>query len=289
MKRILLASLLVSIAGFASYDYPYPPEELPIEDYSSGTDLEELEQPFVLELRKLEIEGHPHAFNPSIVRWNGEILLSFRTYLEDRSTYEIGLIRLDKELRPIGEPSFLQFPDCDPGCILKRQDPRLIESNGRLLVAYNNVLNNSDFDKKVEIRRMLVSEVEWDGDTFIANNPECLFTFEGMNPQKSEKNWVPFDFCGKLLFSQSLFPHRTLEPLFGTNSCHTLYSQYSPIEWNWGVLRGGTRQLKSMANTSLFFTHQSTSPQSTRRESQCFTTSWEPTLFPKSRLSPLSR
>ena len=41
-------------------------------------DLEERSQEFVLEIKKIEIPNHPHSFNPSIVRWRGALLMSFR-------------------------------------------------------------------------------------------------------------------------------------------------------------------------------------------------------------------
>ena len=295
MKRILLTSLLLSTTCFASFDYSHPAhdeENFPEDEYC--LDLEAGQQPFVLEIRKIEIDGHPHAFNPSIIRWRGEILLAFRTYLTPRSSYEIeiGLIRLDEEFSPIGKASFLRFPDRDPSCLSKRQDPRLVESNGRLWVVYNNVLDLREINPKLEIRRMLFAEVECDDTGFTAKEPECLYYFDEMKPQRSEKNWVPFDFDGNLLFSYSLFPHRIMEPLFGTNSCRTVFSHNSPIEWDWGVLRGGTPAIEVDGKYLAFF-HSSTNIASCHSEGilrlhyfmGAFTFSKEPP-FAIERMSP---
>ncbi len=52
-------------------------------------DFEETSRDFVLETRKIEIPGYPHAFNPSIIRWKGELLLTFR-YLPPIKPYFTG-------------------------------------------------------------------------------------------------------------------------------------------------------------------------------------------------------
>lgn len=48
------------------------------EDFPKFHDLERFPTDFVLDIKKIEIPGHPYAFNPSLVRRNGNLLLSFR-------------------------------------------------------------------------------------------------------------------------------------------------------------------------------------------------------------------
>lgn len=50
--------------------------------WSSTTDLinlEDIAHDYVLETKQIMLPQYPHAFNPSIVRWRGKILLSFQS------------------------------------------------------------------------------------------------------------------------------------------------------------------------------------------------------------------
>ncbi|MBM3184500.1 MAG: hypothetical protein FJZ64_04265, partial [Chlamydiae bacterium] len=86
---------------FAYEDYEESPslvieeEEIPPE-YSNLLDLETMRQDFVLETKWIRIPGYPDAFNPSILRWQGKLLMCFRTYHpETRSTHHIALVHLN--------------------------------------------------------------------------------------------------------------------------------------------------------------------------------------------------
>ena len=48
-------------------------------------DLEKKPQDFVLETIKISVPDYPHAFNPSIIRWQGRLLMSFREIPSDYS------------------------------------------------------------------------------------------------------------------------------------------------------------------------------------------------------------
>lgn len=204
-------------------------------------DLDELAQGFVLEVKKIEIAGYPHAYNPSIVRWKGSFLMNFR-FLDPgtRTASKMGLIWLDDEFNPIGEPQLLKMEFYDDSCIMKRQDPRLIVIEDRLYAVYNNVLKGL---ANREIRRMCMTEIHYDGKDFYSERSEPIFDFEGKKETRSEKNWVPFDYRGNLLFAYSLLPHKILQPILGQNRCETISSTTGNIRWDWGVLRGGTPAL----------------------------------------------
>ncbi|MBI5272719.1 MAG: hypothetical protein HY861_01905 [Chlamydiia bacterium] len=206
-------------------------------DYSDLINLESMAQDFVLETKQIHIPGYPDAFNPSIVRWQGRLLMSCRTYHpESRATNEIILIYLDENCNPASAPIPLRFPYPDPFCLNKRQDPRLLVIGEQLWVVYNNAIEK-------EVRRMLVGAVSADCNSFSIEHVECLYTFDGETPLRSEKNWVPFDYEGHLHLAYSIVPHRILRPLFGMNACTTLAATLGSIKWDWGVLRGGTPAL----------------------------------------------
>jgi predicted GH43/DUF377 family glycosyl hydrolase len=230
-------------------DYTLDPKE--IEDQSplvaNAPNLEDEATSFVLETRRIEIDGFPHAFNPSIIRWNGRLLMSFRTYHpETGATNEVGLVYLNEAFEPVGSPKLVQFRESDPNCLLKKQDPRLFEVDGELLLIYNNSI-------KDEVRRMLAAKVELEGDEFVGHSITGFFDFEGQKETRSEKNWVPFDYGGRLHLAYSLLPHKILSPVDGSSFCESVASTLSPIRWNWGVLRGGTPALKENGEYLAFF------------------------------------
>ena len=100
-------------------------------------DLESNIPDFVLETKKLEIPGCPDAFNPSIVRWKGSLLMSFR--IRDPVTLltnQIGFIWLDEEFNPKSLPQILQM-EAGHSPLAMTQDPRLVEIDSKLYMAYN--------------------------------------------------------------------------------------------------------------------------------------------------------
>lgn len=198
-------------------------------------------QDFILETKKIEFPEYPDAFNPSIIRWNGSILMSFRIYNpKNRSSNPFALVWLNENFEPMTVPQIFELPFHNPVLPSKQQDPRLVTVGGRLFVVYNNILEHVIHR---EIRRMFVAELFYDGGQFTASDPECLIDFEGSNEMRYEKNWVPFEYQGKLFLGQSLTPHRILHPLLGTGMCETIATSLGSIQWNWGPLRGGTQAL----------------------------------------------
>lgn len=214
-------------------------------------DLESLRQDFVLETKQIFIPGCPNAFNPSIVRWKGSLLLSFRIYKPNqKSAPDIGLVWLDDECNLRGEPQILRMPDRDPQALCKRQDPRLIVAGDRLLMVFNNVLQGS-FPR--EIRKMYVTEVHSDGSGFFTRESVGPLRFEGENWLRYEKNWVPINYGEELLLGYSITPHKILRPISSTTCCETCALTESEISWDWGVLRGGTPALKVGDDYLAFF------------------------------------
>jgi predicted GH43/DUF377 family glycosyl hydrolase len=226
----------------------------------SANDLinDELAQAFVLETRRIDIPNFRGAFNPSIIRWNNSFLLSFR--IRDSrliSTFQIGLVLLDEDFNLIGCPQILDVRSKNPLMPRKEQDPRLLYVADQLYMVYSNEIKQSEAGGKYETRRVFVAKMEYDGEKFVVDKPECLYGFEGEREKRWEKNWVPFDYNGNLLLAYSLAPHRILHHLKGTGTCETLASTKSKINWNWGHLRGGTPALQIDEDHYLSFFHSS--------------------------------
>ncbi len=248
--------LLILLFMFFGKDYDYafdfietPPQEEE-EPESPHLDLEKMVQDFVIETKRISIPGFEDAFNPSIVNFNGQLLMSFRTYHpEYQTTHEIALVFLNDQFEPLSPPQILQFSNPDPDCLQKRQDPRLIQVGEKLYIVYNNAIHG-------EVRRMLFGEIQFEDTGPIVKSAELIANFEDMLDTRSEKNWVPFDYYGKLHFAESIHPHKIFVPLVGNRSCATLFSSDFLNPWNWGALRGGTPAIR-VGDEYLAFFHSS--------------------------------
>lgn len=206
-------------------------------------DLErDMAQDFVLDTKKINIPGYPHAFNASIIRWHGFLLLSFRIIPNSKLSFNsnIGLIRLDDTFKPIGKPQILNMR-ITSNVPSRAEDARLITVKDRLYIVYSD-------NREPKISRggfrVYVAELLWKKGIFRMSTPECLSDFEGKNSRIREKNWIPFNYNDTLLLAYSLTPHRIFHPLLNkTGKCQTIAETTIDWLWNWGVPRGGTPAL----------------------------------------------
>jgi predicted GH43/DUF377 family glycosyl hydrolase len=221
--------------------------------YAEGLiDLQTKVQDFVLETKRIEVPGYPHAFNPSVVRWQGALWLSFRTIPDPRQSFTsyLGLIELDEEFRPVGQPQLLltRFPFSQAPS--RAEDARLLTVGESLYIVYSD---NEDAEISRGGFRMYVAELEYRNGLFYLEQSEKLVRFEGEDAAVREKNWVPFDYKGTLLLAYSLQPHRILCPLRGTGACETVATSASGAPWEWGILRGGTAAVRCGSEYLAFF------------------------------------
>lgn len=208
-------------------------------DLSRFVNLEDLDQDFILGSKQIFIKEYPTAFNPTIVRLNGELLLCFRTrHPKTESTDDIAMVWLDENFDLKSTPKILEVPVFPTGLPSKKQDPRLIVVGDKLYMVLNNTIKGA---VSPEVRRMFMTEVHTDGNEFYTDPLEPLFNFQGEREQRWEKNWVPFVYNDELLLAYSLTPHRILKPIASPGICEEVSSSHSDIHWDWGVLRGGTQ------------------------------------------------
>ncbi len=224
----------------------YVSEDFPETAGDDLLNLEEGAQDFILETKQIVIPECPHAFNPSIVRWRGALLMSFRVYNPTtRVPNYIGLSFLDEKFNPIGSAFLLHTRTTNPFRPFKRQDPRLITVGGRLFIVYNDLLDDETS------RRMCIAEVHFDGTRFFSDPPQLLCRFKGERKDRWEKNWTPFEHDKNLMLAYSLVPHLILHPREET--CEEVAITQSPINWKWGTLRGGTPALREGDRYLAFF------------------------------------
>ncbi len=222
-------------------------------------DFEEYAQDFVLETKRIEIPGYPTAFNPSIIRWGKDFLLSFRIIPNRSQSFvsSLGVILLDDTFSPCCYPQFLNLREPGDTVPSRAEDGRLIFVGDKLYLVYSD--NTEPMISKGGFR-VYIAEVDFDGQNFKLKTPECLNRYEGESRNIREKNWVPFESNGNLLLSYSLIPHLVFRPLLkGTGECETIAYTMGPINWNWGILRGGTSALLGIAPNGdyLSFFHSS--------------------------------
>jgi len=201
-------------------------------------------QDYVIEVKQIEIPGYPLAFNPSIVRWRGNLVMSFRTIpdLKHKFNGRLGLVCLDDDFNIIGQPQLLDTAMVNSTIPARTDDGRLIVIEDRLWMVYSDcrdpIISKGGF-------RVYIGEVVHNDGIFSIQQIECISQFEGQNSNVREKNWVPFDYCDKMYLAYSLAPHKIFYPLIGRGSCATFTSTLGDIDWqkNWGEVRGGTTAL----------------------------------------------
>jgi predicted GH43/DUF377 family glycosyl hydrolase len=217
----------------------------------------EISQDFVIEVKKIEIPNFQGAFNPSIIRWNGDLLMSFRIrnqYLV--STFEIGLVWLDEEFNPINNVQILDVRTIHEHEFEKEQDPRIVLIGDHLYIVYSNDVEVIDKGKAFSTRRVCFAEISFKDSAFYAEAPQYMLHFLGERASRWEKNWVPFDYNEDLLLAYSISPHKIFKPE-GFNSCDLLAQSQKRIPWQWGELRGGTPALRLNDTQYLAFFHSS--------------------------------
>lgn len=214
-------------------------------------DLEESAQDFVLNIKKIQIPGFPDAFNPSIIYWKGLILMSFRIIPDIKNSYtsQIGLIWLDEDFSPIGEPQILDTT-LSPTTPSRTDDGRIIAVGDQIYLVYSD---NTDPEISKGGFRVFVAKLSFDGGLFHVENPVKLSQFEGEIKGRREKNWVPFDYQGQLLLAYSLTPHVIFQPLLDIGACETVARSASNWNWHWGEPRGGSPALRVDDDYLAFF------------------------------------
>ncbi len=220
---------------------------------------EEISQAFVLETRQLEIPGFKCAFNPSLIVWNDNTLLSFRVRnAKLDSTFEIGMVWLDEQLCPRGSAQILDIRSNHVHKFNKEQDPRLVLIKEHLYIVYSNDVEIDFINPPCITRRVCVCKVNYDGVNFSAEPPDYLLKFPGERTSRWEKNWVPFEYNDNLLLAYSISPHKIFKPLLGSTDCDLVDISSKNIPWAWGELRGGTPALRLNETQYLAFFHSST-------------------------------
>lgn len=216
-------------------------------------DLEAHPHPCILNIKKIEVPGYPLAFNPSIVPFHDNYLMSFRIIPDRKSKYVtyIGVILLDNMFQPIGEAQILENRIPNSLGPNRAEDGRLIWLGNRLFLVYDD---NDDVKISKGGFRMFIGEIRYDGSQFSFIPLDKIIQYEGVDPNLREKAWTPFDYEGNLLLSYCLEPHRVFAPILGKGYAKSVTETQSGIEWPWGIIRGGTPALRGIGDQDEYLT-----------------------------------
>lgn len=182
--------------------------------------------------KQIHIPKAPTAFNPSLIRWKNQWLLSFRV-----DSY-LGLIYLNDQLEPQGEPQI--FDDRE------REDGRLFIYNEKIYICFNSPAGRR--------RKIFTAEITENNQLFTLSSSKEL----SYQSHRVEKNWSPFPNKDKLFFLYQSLPLRVIS--FDQSNRGEEYPSHSPFShrcWTYGNIRGGTPAIQLSENEYLTFFHSS--------------------------------
>lgn len=199
------------------------------------------ENKIVLSTKKIYLANYPDAFNPSIIEFESNYLLTFR-YCPDQWSRSwlsyIGIVLLNKDFEPISEPELLSTRSIHSKTASQSEDARVFSYRGRYFITYNDNIDicpTTWSDK----REIFTAELLYDKNHFYLSKPLKLI-HEQKSYQLQQKNWMPFEWDKKLLFTYTINPHEVLYPNLLNGSCYSCYETSPMISWEFGTIRGST-------------------------------------------------
>jgi predicted GH43/DUF377 family glycosyl hydrolase len=200
------------------------------------------ENKIVLSTKRIYLKDYPDAFNPSLISFESGYLLTFR-FSPNRWAHSwlsyIGVVRLNEAFDPISEPQLLSTRFIDSKTPSQSEDARIVSYQGKLFLTYNDNIDVCPTIWK-DKREIFLAELHYDSNRFYLSKPLKLFHEQKKNNQWQQKNWVPFEWEQKLLFTYTINPHEVIFPNLYNGACYTCYETSPPIHWAFGTLRGGT-------------------------------------------------
>ena len=195
--------------------------------------------------KRIVLEKFPEAFNPSLIRFNENFLLTFRycpnRYYQPWLAY-IGVVLLNDLLEPISEPVLLNSRVGNSNTPSQSEDARVFSFQGKLYLIFNDSLDVF-FPQTYDRRDMYMAELTYENGQFSLSPPLKLIYEEKYHTQNWQKNWVPFEWNNILLMSYSINPHEVIYPNLINGFCYRCYDSRPNIKWDYGTLRGSTPPL----------------------------------------------
>lgn len=186
----------------------------------------------------------PAAYNPTITRHNGKLILAYRYHPDTTFTSKIGISEMDDRFRVLNNQQ-LDLND-DSGC----EDPRFFNFNGDLWMSY--VHSTYPSFPATHVRCCKITKIDkWRASDF--------FEWHAPDRQTMEKNWLYFQEHG----SNSLhliYKHNVPQDGDVNNLCQVVFTpadkremKTPALRWPYGEIRGGTTPLPYQGNLITFF------------------------------------
>ena len=211
--------------------------------------------PIVTKTKQIILEEYPNAYNPSIIEFGDDILMTFR-FTPSPNTYPwisyIGVVLLDKDFTPISRPQLLNTCFAHRKTLSQTEDPRLFRYKNRIFLIYNDNLEKTH-PTHHDRRDMFFAELLFDKKRFSLSFPQQLIYEEKYPWVFWQKNWMPFEYNDMLFFIYSINPHEILFFNFLSAKCYLYDRTENHLQWDWGQLRGSTPPLLDEGEYICFF------------------------------------
>ena len=205
----------------------------------------QVEDELVTNLFQIKLDQFPSAFNPSILKTDDGIILTFRYLPQPRSTpwiSYVGAVLLNDSFEVISEPELLNLRVEGNPIPSQAEDARIFSYKENIYIIYND--NSEKINPSSRERRDLhIAQISYENGHFRASHPLKLTHKYWYRLQKWEKNWAPFVWNDELLLAYTLNPHEIISPDFTLGICRSIESTLTSVDWPLGVLRGGTPAL----------------------------------------------
>lgn len=209
--------------------------------------------------KRIYLQDYPGAYNPSIIEFGENYLLTFR-YPPDRVSEPwlsyIGVVLLDDFFEPISNVGILDTRLTRKKTPSQSEDARIFSFEGRYFLIYNDNMETT-FPSIWDRRDMYIAELFFFENQFFLSEPLRLTHESKFTHIRWQKNWSPFIWSGNILLSYSINPHEILIPSFSSGICRPCYETLKSLYWNFGSLRGGT-PAQLVGNEYLAFFHSGT-------------------------------
>ena len=196
----------------------------------------------VTSTKRIYLPNYPGAYNPSIIRYNDNYLLTFR-YLPNRVGIPwlsfIGVVLLDESFEPITNAQLLDTRFHLSSVPSQSEDARVFCYNGKYYVIYNDNMEVI-FPSLGDRRDMYVAELLYIDNQFVLTDPIKLIHETKYSSVLWQKNWSPFEWNGKLLLTYTINPHEIIYPNLDNGICQHFYETNKSIQWNLGQLRSSS-------------------------------------------------
>ena len=199
----------------------------------------EPDQNIVIATKQFQFEHFPDAFNPSLIRFNDQFLLTFR-YCPDRANQNwlsyIGVAILDESLNLVTEPELLKTRQRRSKTPSQTEDARLFSYKNKIFLIYNDNIDEIFFDQGKR-RDMFIAELVYADGQFTVSLPLKLNYELKTYTQWQQKNWVPFEWNNNLFFSYRLNPHEVISSSLKNGTCYFSHETNPILNWEYGTLR----------------------------------------------------